>query len=120
MGCMADIYLLTGLTLPPGVAHESLPGTVTRFMSDCWQGMSRTQMSARAKRRGLRLSFRATAPCPSGKTGVFELRFTDGEVECLMLALLQRVRKRGGGRRRISRPDVSQPPARDPRQTRLF
>jgi hypothetical protein len=40
---MADIYLLTGLTLPQGVAHESLPGTVTRFMSDCWPGMSRTR-----------------------------------------------------------------------------
>ena len=64
---MADIYLLTGLTLPQGVPHESLPGTVTRFMADCWPGMSRTQMMARAKRRGLRLSFRATAPCPSGE-----------------------------------------------------
>src|ERR1700733_2886371 len=31
MACMADIYLLTGLTLPQGVAHESLPGTVTLF-----------------------------------------------------------------------------------------
>lgn len=56
---MADLYLLAGLTLPQGVAHESLPGAVTRFMSDCWHGMSRTQMIARAKRRGLRLSFRA-------------------------------------------------------------
>ena len=48
---MADLYLLAGLTLPQGVAHESLPGTVTRFMSDCWHGMSRTHMIARAKRR---------------------------------------------------------------------
>jgi len=54
-------------------AHESLPGTVTRFMPDCWQGMRRAQMTARAKRRGLRLSFRASAPCPSGETGVFGL-----------------------------------------------
>lgn len=77
-------------------------------------------MSARAKRLGMGLSFRATAPCPSGETGVFELRSNDGAVECLMLALLQRIRKRGGGRRRISRPDLSQPPARDRRQTRLF
>lgn len=53
---MADIYLLTGLTLPQGVAPESLPATVTLFMADCWPGMSRTQMIARAKRRGLRLS----------------------------------------------------------------
>ncbi|MBB5498690.1 hypothetical protein [Paraburkholderia sp. MM5384-R2] len=91
---MADIYLLSGLTLPRGVAHESLPGTVTRFVSDCWPGMSRTQMIARAKRRGLRLSFRATAPCPPGETGVFELRFNDGAGECLMLARLERIGKR--------------------------
>jgi hypothetical protein len=52
MGCMADSYVLAGLTLPQGVAHESLPATVTRFMSDCWHGMSRSQMIARAKRRG--------------------------------------------------------------------
>ncbi len=32
---MADLYVLTGLTLPQGVAHESLPGTVTCFVSDC-------------------------------------------------------------------------------------
>jgi hypothetical protein len=117
---MADTYLLTGLTLPHGVAHESLPGTVTLFMSDCWPGMSRTQMIARAKRRGLRLSFRATARCPSGKTGVFELRFNDGAAGCLLLARLQRVGNRSGGGRRTSRTDVSRPPLRDPRQTRLF
>jgi len=115
---MADSYLLAGLTLPQGVAHESLPGTVTRFMSDCWHGMSRTQI-ARAKRRGLRLSFRATARCPSGDTGVFELRFNDGAVECLMLARLQRVGGRRG-KRQTSRADVSRPPPRDQRQTRLF
>src|ERR1700756_3195607 len=120
MGCMADIYLLAGLTLPPGVAHESVPGAVTLFMSDCWPGMSRTQMIARAKRRGLRLSFRATARCRSGETGMFELRFNDGAGECLMLARLQRVRNGNGGNRRTRRPDVSRPPARDPRQTRLF
>jgi hypothetical protein len=117
---MADIYLLTGLTLPQGVAHESLPGTVTLFIADCWSGMSRTQMIARAKRRGLRLSLRATTPCPSGETGVFDLRFNDGAVECLMLARLQRVGSSSGGNRRTSRTDVSRPPLRDPRQTRLF
>lgn len=117
---MADIYLLAGLTLPPGVAPESLPGTVTRFMSDCWPGMSRTQMMARAKRQGLRLSFRATAPCLPGETGVFELRFNDGAVQCVMLARLQRVGDRSGKRRQTSRTDVSRRPPRDPRQTRLF
>ncbi|WP_179709419.1 hypothetical protein [Paraburkholderia bryophila] len=117
---MADIYKLTGLTLPQGVAHESLPGAVTVFVADCWPGMSRAQMNARAKRRGLRLSFRATAPCPSGETAVFELRFNDGACECLMLARLQRVGTRKGGNRRTCRTDVSRPPARDPRQTRLF
>ena len=120
MDCMADLYLLAGLTLPQGVAHESLPGAVTRFMSDCWHGMSRTQMIARAKRRGLRLSFRATARCRSGDTGVFELRFNDGAVECLMLARLQRVGSRRGKRRQTGRNDVTRPPPRDPRQTRLF
>lgn len=117
---MADIYLLAGLTLPQGVAHESLPAIVTLFMADCWSGMSRTQMIARAKRRGLRLSFRATAPCPSGETGVFELRFHDGVVECLMLARLERVGTRSGRKRRTRRTDVSRPPLRDARQTRLF
>ncbi|HEX7913655.1 MAG TPA: hypothetical protein VF534_37010 [Paraburkholderia sp.] len=117
---MADIYLLAGLTLPQGVAHESLPETVTLFVSDCWQGMSRTQMMARAKRRGLHLSFRATARCASGESGVFELRFSDGSVECLMLARLQRIGNRSRGDRRTKRTDVSQPPPRDPRQTRLL
>ncbi|MFM0197989.1 hypothetical protein PQQ65_33450 [Paraburkholderia strydomiana] len=117
---MADIYLLAGLTLPQGVAHESLPGTVTLFMTDCWPGMSRTRMIARAKRQGLRLSFRAMTPCPSGETGVFELRFSGGAVECLMLARLQRFGDRSGKRRQTSRTEVCRPPPRDPRQTRLF
>jgi hypothetical protein len=69
---------------------------------------------------GLRLSFRATAPCPSGETSVFELRFNDVAVELLMLARLQRVGNRSGGDRRTRRTDVSRPPARDPRQTALF
>ncbi|MFL9912772.1 hypothetical protein PQR75_42170 [Paraburkholderia fungorum] len=117
---MADIYLLAGLTLPQGVAHESLPGAVTLFMAECWPGMSRTQMIARAKRRGLRLSFRATPPCPPGEAGVFELRFNDGAGECLMLARLQRAGNRNGGVRRTRRAHISRPPARDPRQATLF
>ena len=83
---------------------------MTLFMADCWSGMSRTQMIARAKRRGLRLSLRATTPCPSGVTAVFELRFHDGALECLLLARLQRVGKRGGRARRTSRTDGSRPP----------
>jgi hypothetical protein len=82
--------------------------------------MSRTQMIARAKRPGLRLSFRATAPCPPGESGVFELRFNDGAGECLMLARLQRVGNRNGGVRRTRRAHISRPPARDPRQATLF
>lgn len=108
------------MTLPQGVAHESLSEAVTLFVADCWQGMSRTQMIARAKRRGLRLSFRATAPCRCGETGVFELRFNDGAGECLMLARLQRVGNRSNRSRRTRRTDVSRPPARDARQTSLF
>ena len=68
---------------------------------------------------GLRLSFRATAPCPSGETSVFELRLNDVAVEFLMLARLQRGNRSGGGRR-TRRTDVSCPPARDHRQTALF
>ncbi|TDY16772.1 hypothetical protein B0G81_7882 [Paraburkholderia sp. BL6665CI2N2] len=30
---MADIYLLTGLTLPMGIAHESLPAAVKAFIA---------------------------------------------------------------------------------------
>lgn len=119
-GAMADIYLLAGLTLPKGVTHESLPGIVTLFVSECWPGMSRTQMMARAKRRGLRLSFRAIVRCMPGESGLFELRFNDGSVECLMLARLQRVGNSNSGNRRIRRTDVSRPPPRDPRQTRLL
>ncbi|MFB9127509.1 hypothetical protein ACFFYR_31690 [Paraburkholderia dipogonis] len=117
---MADIYLLAERTLPEGVSHESLPLLVTLFIADCWAGMSRTQMIARAKRRGLRLSFRATAPCPSGETGVFELRFNDDAVECLMLAQLQRIRDTSG---RAGKPAGRKSPAHRraiPRQTRLF
>lgn len=39
----------------------------------------------------------------AGDTGVFELRFNDGAVECLMLARLQRVGGRRGKRRQTSR-----------------
>jgi hypothetical protein len=48
------------------------------------------------------------------------LRFNDGAGECLMLARLRRVGNRNGGNRHTRRTDVSRPPARDPRQTRLF
>ncbi|WP_345817728.1 hypothetical protein AAGS40_30500 (plasmid) [Paraburkholderia sp. PREW-6R] len=115
---MADIYLLTRLTLAPGVAHESLPGTTRAFIAECWQRMSRAQMIARAKSRGLRLSFRAAGRCMQGDTGLFELRFGDGAASCLMLAHLQRVRKIRG--RQGARVAASRPPERDPRQTSLF
>jgi hypothetical protein len=74
-------------------------------------------MIARAKRRGLRLSFRAIEP---REAGMFELRFMDGVVECLMLALLQRLAAAGCPDRKVGRSDVSRPPERDPRQTSLF
>ncbi|WP_244438951.1 hypothetical protein [Paraburkholderia dilworthii] len=82
--------------------------------------MSRTQMMARAKRRGVGLSFRATAPCPPGETGVFELRFNAGAGECLMLARLQRIGKRSVKHRQTGRTDVSRPPPRDSRQISLL
>jgi hypothetical protein len=117
---MADIYLLIGLTLPPDVAHESVPAMVSLFVADCWPGMSRTQMVARAKRRGLRLSVRAVARCTPGSTGLFELLADDGTVACRMLAQLRRGGARRGGKRRVQRLGVSRPPPRDPRQTSLF
>jgi hypothetical protein len=51
---------------------------------------------------------------------VFELHFKDEAVECVMLARLQRVGDRSGKNGHTSRTDVSRPPPRDPRQTRLF
>jgi hypothetical protein len=117
---MADIYLLIGLTLPPDTAHESVPAMVSLFVSDCWPGMSRTQMVARAKRRGLRLSVRAVARCTPGSTALFELLADDGTVQCRMLAQLRRGKARRGGTRRVGRSGVSRPPPRDPRQTTLF
>lgn len=113
------------LTLRSGVAHESLPGTTRAFIAECWQGMSPARMIARAKARGLRLSFRATGRCAQGDTGLFELRFSYGAGSFLMLAHLQRVRNvrgrgrgRGGGRR-AGRAAASRPPECAPRQTSL-
>jgi hypothetical protein len=83
---MADVYQLAGLTLPPDLSHESLPEAVRMFLQDCWAGMSRTQMTARAKRRDMRLSFRTITRCPAGGSGLFELRCHVGAEECLMLA----------------------------------
>lgn len=57
----------------------------------------------------LQTHFGSRYPCPSGVTGVFQVRFNDGAVECLMLARLQRAGDRSGKRRLTSRTDVSRP-----------
>jgi hypothetical protein len=93
---MADIYLLIGLTLPPGVAHESIPAAVSLFVSDCWPGMSRTQMVAQARRRGLSLSVRAAVRCTPGSTGLFERH-------CHVVELMTQKMIEGSGRSEIRR-----------------
>ncbi len=45
---MADAFELVALALPGGVAPESLPAIVRQFVADCWPGMSRSQLIARA------------------------------------------------------------------------
>jgi hypothetical protein len=42
------------LALPGEVAPESLPTTIRQFVSDCWPGMRRGQLVARARRLALR------------------------------------------------------------------
>lgn len=74
---MADLCQLAGLTLPPGVAHESLSRTVARFVSDCWHGMSRMQVIARAKRHGVRTATPACSNCAS-TMGLWNVRCWHG------------------------------------------
>ncbi|EIM93435.1 hypothetical protein WQE_49353 [Paraburkholderia hospita] len=51
---MADAFELVALALPGEVAPESLPTTIRQFVSDCWPGMRRGQLVARARRLALR------------------------------------------------------------------
>ncbi|MGF6872737.1 hypothetical protein [Paraburkholderia sp. MM5477-R1] len=118
---MADPFELVALALPAGCAPESLPPAVKRLVADCWPGMSRAQLVARARRHALQPSLRAAGDNPGvsapGETGHFSLTVTVDGREVRLVAHLRRIPKR----RRPARPaKASKPPARDPRQGALF
>ena len=118
---MADTFELVALGLPAEFAPDALPDAVKRLVADCWPGMSRAQLVARARRRALHPSLRAlvdgrSASAP-GETGHFSLTVTVDGAVVRLVAHLRRVAKRG----RPARPvKASKPPARDPRQGDLF
>ncbi|RKT14309.1 hypothetical protein B0G69_7566 [Paraburkholderia sp. RAU2J] len=104
-----------------GCAPESLPPAVKRMGADCWPGMSRAQLVARARRRALQPSLRAAGDNPGtsapSETGHFGLTVTVDGNEVRLVAHLRRIPKR----RRPARPlRASKLPARDPRQGDLF
>ena len=117
---MADVFELVALALPGEVAPESLPATVRQFVSDCWPGMSRGQLVARARRLALRPSLRAYRASAPGEIGLFELTLTTGAQIVSLIAHLRRVAKRRTSARGSRAADVSRAPARDPRQASLF
>jgi hypothetical protein len=118
---MADTFELVALALAGDLAPESLPAAVKRLVADCWPGMSRAQLIARARRHALHPSLRAAVDHPGasapGETGPFSLTVTVDGREVRLLAHLRRMTKRP----RPARPaKASKPPARDPRQGALF
>jgi len=58
---MADTFELVALALPADLAPDALPDPVKRLVADCWPGMSRAQLVARARRHSLGPSLRALA-----------------------------------------------------------
>jgi hypothetical protein len=118
---MADAFELVALALPADLAPDSLPDAIKRLVADCWPGMSRAQLVARARRYAQHPSLRALvdsrgAGAP-GETGHFSLTVTVGGTVVRLVAHVRRIAKR----RRPLRPvKVSKPPARDPRQGSLF
>ncbi|TDY15737.1 hypothetical protein B0G81_8832 [Paraburkholderia sp. BL6665CI2N2] len=118
---MADPFELVALALPADCAPGSLPPAVRRLLADCWPGMSRAQLVARARRHALQPSLRAAGGNPGasapGETGHFSLTVTVDGNEVRLVAHLRRIPKR----RRPARPaKTSKPPARDLRQGALF
>jgi hypothetical protein len=61
---MADPFELVALGLPADVAPDALPDAVKRLVAECWPGMSRAQLVARARRRALQPSLRAAGDHP--------------------------------------------------------
>ncbi|KAE8754820.1 hypothetical protein FSO04_37775 [Paraburkholderia madseniana] len=118
---MADTFELVALGLPAGFAPDALPDAVKRLVADCWPGMSRAQLLARARRLALQPSLRAAVDHPGaaapGETGLFSLTLLADGVALRLIAHLRRVKRR----RQSARPvKGSKPPARDPRQGDLF
>jgi hypothetical protein len=68
---MADVFELVALALPGDTAPESLPATVRQFVAECWPGMSRGQLVARARRLALRPSLRACRASAPGEIALF-------------------------------------------------
>jgi hypothetical protein len=114
---MADTFELVALALPADLPPELLPPTVKRFVADCWPGMSRAQMIARARRHALHPLIRAHGASAPGETGHFSLTVIVDGTPVRLVAHLRRITKR----RSPARPaKASKPPARDPRQGDLF
>jgi hypothetical protein len=118
---MADTFELVALSLPGDCAPESLPFVVKRLIADCWPGMSRAQLFARARRHALQPSLRAAVNHPGastpGETGPYSLTVTVDGSAVSLVAYLRRIVK---GRRPARPAKASKPPARDPRQGSLF
>jgi len=109
------------LALPGDLAPDALPEAVKRLVADCWPGMSRARLVARARRRALQPSLRAAVGTPGATTpadiGLFSLTLRAGGVPVRLVTHLRRVKPR----RQSARPEkASKPPARDPRQGTLF
>ena len=117
---MANAFELIALALPGDVAPESLPATVRQFVADCWPGMSRGQLLARARRLSLRPSLRAGSATAPGEIGRFALTLTAGVEIVSLIAHLRRVAQRRASARSRKAATASRPPARDPRQALLF
>ncbi|RQS66623.1 hypothetical protein DID96_23295 [Burkholderia sp. Bp8963] len=117
---MSDTFELIAISLPPDMAPEALPAAVKSMVADCWPGMSRGQLIARARRHALRLSLRAREACAPGEIGRFCLYLTaDGETVRLV-AHLRRVLRRRKLMRSGKPVRNSGTPPRDPRQASLF
>ena len=117
---MADAFELVALALPGDVAPESLPATIRQFVADCWPGMSRGQLIARARRLALRPSLRAYCPSAPGEIGLFALTLTAGAQIVSLIAHLRRLVKRRTSIRQRKAAPASRPPVGDSRQASLF
>jgi hypothetical protein len=114
---MADAFELVALALPGDTAPESLP---EQFVAECWPGMSRGQLVARARRLALRPSLRACRASAPGEVALFALTLTVGTQIVSLVAHLRRLASRRASARQRKLAAASRPPARDPRQASLF